>query len=254
VTAVVFNLRVRLETIPLALLYGGLVLLGLIAATRRLIKGRSLSKSAQVQIVELALLALCVSWFAWYVLLSIGWPRYLFPAVFVGSLFAAVWLADLIGPLLKCQWSEIRSRSLFMRLCTYLVAGVVVLTSIYSVVNVVSILILGKSDAAQHTAQWIDEQPQSRLVETYESELFFFLNHPYHYPPDQLHVDLNYQYFLREMDSPVRYDPLAADPDYLVVGPFSRMWRLYDTVLSTAAFRKVQSFGEYDIYERVRSN
>ena len=50
----------------------------------------------------------------------------------------------------------------------------------------------------------------------------------------------------------VDYNPLAADPDYLVVGPFMRDWRLYDPVLATGAFRLLQRYGDYEVYERVR--
>src|SRR5439155_8601536 len=72
-------------------------------------------------------------------------------------------------------------------------------------------------------------------IESYDSELFFLLERRYHYPPDQLHVELNRRKFLRQ-DVPIDYDPLAANPDYLVVGPFSRMWGIYDAVLERGAF------------------
>lgn len=89
------------------------------------------------------------------------------------------------------------------------------------------------------------------LVESYDSELFFLLDHHYHYPPDQLHVELLRRNFLPQ-DVPVDYDPRAADPDYLVIGLFSRLWKLYDPVLATGAFRLLRTFGRYHIYERVR--
>jgi len=51
---------------------------------------------------------------------------------------------------------------------------------------------------------------------------------------------------------PIDYDPLAADPDYLVVGPYSRVWQLYDPVLAMGAFRLLHAYSRYDVYERVR--
>ncbi|NOZ06781.1 MAG: hypothetical protein GXP41_10625, partial [Chloroflexi bacterium] len=88
--------------------------------------------------------------------------------------------------------------------------------------------------------------------ETYDSELFFLLNRRYHYPPDQIHVDLIRR--APRQDVPIDYDPLAADPDYLVVGPFSRGWHLYDPVLEAGAFRLIRNYGRYKIYERVRGD
>jgi hypothetical protein len=90
------------------------------------------------------------------------------------------------------------------------------------------------------------------LIETYDSELFFLLNRPYHYPSDQVHVQLIRRTFLYEDNIKIDYDPLAADPDYLVVGPHSKQWRLYDDVLKVGAFQLVKSYKRYQIYKRVR--
>ena len=47
------------------------------------------------ELVRLALLVLAGGWYAWFVLLSVGVPRYLFPATFIGSIFVAALLYDL---------------------------------------------------------------------------------------------------------------------------------------------------------------
>jgi len=90
------------------------------------------------------------------------------------------------------------------------------------------------------------------LIETYDSELLFLLNRPYHYPPDQIVVELIRRTFHYEDYTDIDYDPLAANPDYLIVGPHSKQWQLYDPVLRTGAFRLLQSYKRYQIYERVR--
>src|SRR5204862_2486584 len=48
-------------------------------------------------VVSLALLVLSGSWLGWYVLLSAGWLRYLFPPTFVGSIFVATMMRGLTG-------------------------------------------------------------------------------------------------------------------------------------------------------------
>jgi hypothetical protein len=105
--------------------------------------------------------------------------------------------------------------------------------------------------SAQRVAAFINSAtPPNALIESYDAELFFFLNRPYHYPPDQAHVDL----IRRTLDPSVQvdYDPLAADPDYLVVGPFSAGWHVYDAVRRPDLFRPILAEGHYQIYERVR--
>ncbi len=94
------------------------------------------------------------------------------------------------------------------------------------------------------------ETANDALIESYDSELFFMLDRPYHYPADQLQVDLGRRTYWGQ-DVAIDYDPLAANPDYLVVGQNSRLWGLYDSVLETGAFRLVRRFQWYDVYERV---
>jgi hypothetical protein len=65
-------------------------------------------------------------------------------------------------------------------------------------------------------------------------------------------VELNRRTFLNQHVS-IDYDPLAVDPDYLVVGHHSKIWGLYDPVLKTGAFHLLKTFRRYNVYERVRS-
>ena len=93
--------------------------------------------------------------------------------------------------------------------------------------------------------------PADTLIETFDSELFLLLDRPYHHPPAQLSVALIRRAYLGQ-DAPAEYDPLTADPDYLVVGPFSRWWGLYEPVIEAGAFRLQHTAGLYEVYERVR--
>jgi hypothetical protein len=93
--------------------------------------------------------------------------------------------------------------------------------------------------------------PPDARVESYESELFFMLDRPYHHPPDQVHVELIRRAFV-DPQTVVDYDPLEADPDYLVVGEFNRMTDLYMPALATGAFRRIHEDGSYEVFERVR--
>ena len=102
------------------------------------------------------------------------------------------------------------------------------------------------------TAEYInkDTTPGS-LVETYDMELFFLLKRPYHYPQNSTIIKLDQRNILGRK-VPIDYDPLKANPDYLIVGPMTRTWRLYDSVLQTGSFRLVKKCGPYDIYRRSR--
>ena len=102
-------------------------------------------------------------------------------------------------------------------------------------VSVLSLTTLADSSVVQ-VARFFDTQTApDTLIESYESELFFLVHRRYHYPPDDIHVQLNRRNWLNP-DTPVDYDPLAADPDYLVVGPAGEEGRL-----STRCWRRERS-------------
>ena len=62
---------------------------------------------------------------------------------------------------------------------------------------------------------------------------------------DQVHVDLIRRVFLGQAVQ-IDYNPLTADPDYLVVNrPFLMWWTLYDSVVKNGAFRPIQNYGRY---------
>lgn len=112
--------------------------------------------------------------------------------------------------------------------------------------------VLDADGSIKETVDFLNTKtPPNSLIETYESELFVFLNRRYHYPPDQIHVELIRKFSLGEQVT-IDYDPVASDPDYLVIGPQNRFWDFYDAHLTSGAFRSLQKYSRYEIYERVR--
>ncbi|NJP05838.1 MAG: hypothetical protein HC837_09555, partial [Chloroflexaceae bacterium] len=198
-------------------------------------------------IVYLVLLTLVGSWFAWYVLLSVGWLRYLFPAIFLGTIFAAAMVINALS------WLRSSARRRWPTIAALLALTLFVGTLPFTLATLQQFFTPITSEAATtRLARYINsETPPDALIESYDSEIFFLLERRYHFPPDQLHVELNRRTFL-EQDVPITYDPLAADPDYLVVGSFGKLWQLYDPVLASGAFRLIEQIDQYDIYERVR--
>jgi hypothetical protein len=261
VTAFVLAPTVRLDALKTAVTSGLPTLLALIYFAWKLLHNlRQPTTNAKVEIMRVSLLSLGGSWFAWYVLLSISWPRYLAPAVFIDSLFVSALLYDLtdrfnLRSTLRRAVSIFKTRHLTRSAAGALLAIVLVYMTVpLSLLGLSSYYLAGADSSAVQTGEFLNaDVPATALIETYDSELFFFLNRPYHYPPDQLHVDLNRRSLLGE-DVPINYDPLAANPDYLVVGPFGAMWHLYDAVLTSGAFQPLTTIGRYAIYQRVRTN
>jgi hypothetical protein len=172
-------------------------------------------------------------------------------------MFVAAWLYDItahynlalvlqrISALLRLQFSRQHVGALLALL-------IIAMTVPLTLLSFQRYYLDNENRAAQRVAAFFNTQTAGdSLIETHESELHFLLERSYHYPPDQLVVELNRRSLLQQ-DVIVDYDPLAADPDYLVVGSFSRDNDLYEPVLESGTFRLLFQDGLYDVYERVR--
>jgi hypothetical protein len=260
ITAFVPVLASRLLAVFNLVAFGWLALLGLAFALWRWWRRRHVAEHDDIEIVRLALLLFTGAWMAWFVLLSVGWPRYLFPAVFVGSIFTGALFYELtdhfnFGSLLFRASAALRQRCFDRRYGGALLAVLIIAATVpLTVRTVYRGYMVDTSDGLLQAAHFLNTAtPADTLIETYESEFFFVLERRYHYPPDQLHVELNRRTYL-EQNVAIDYNPLAADPDYLVVGKIGRTWWLYQPAIEHGDFRLIQTFGEYQVYMRVRQS
>lgn len=259
VTAFVPTLDVRMFALQTTFSDGLIACIGLVYALWHLLWREHLQLDSAAAVVRCSVLAFAGSWMLWFAGLSVGWERYMFPATFVASIFVGALLADLTqGFALRSNFQQL-GRNIQQRRLNRAGAGSLLALFLLLVTLPLGVQSLYRAYAidvnrdAIDTAEFLNSStPPSARIETYESELFFFLQRPYHFPPDQLHVALNRQMVLKQT-VPVHYDPLVGKPDVIVVGSFSRMWELYGIVPATPGFRLVRSFGVYDIYERINS-
>jgi hypothetical protein len=104
-------------------------------------------------------------------------------------------------------------------------------------------------DVAAYVQRNIDS---SALIESYETEMHFLLpEYRFHYPPDQVHVNVEIN-TLYENGGSSGYDPLIADPDYLILGPYNDIHDVYDQDVIQSSLNLIAEFPSYLIYERVR--
>ncbi len=259
ITAIVPLKDIRAIALTIILVIGLPTLLGTVyaagvwlrwfgAARFRLVGDRGL--------IKLMLICFTGSWLAWYLLLSVGWIRYLFPATFVGSVFVSAMLYDLtfqfsLPGVVAAIQSSVRQIRFDRRSVQAL--AVILIIAVFTSVTWGQLARLRNTDtSAVRLASLLNSStaPDS-LTETYEGELCFLLNRPYHYPPPPVSVELTRRTELGQNVS-VSYDPMASEPDYLVVGRFGREGRLYDPTLASGAFALWQSIGSYEVYRRIR--
>ncbi len=265
VIAFVTDMQVRYSAVQTLLSIGLLPLLGILYATWGALKSlRREDDLPERTLLRWAMLGLSGSWMTWYLVLAMHWPRYLFPASFLGSLFAAAMLYDLThGFALRLTFFEAgqvfpilaKGRTdrqvFFLRLRSLLIVTWLISCAALTLLNL-GLLALDPISPQIVAAYLREAANPDDLIETYESELMFLLgDRRFHYPSDQVSIDLTKR-MLTERSTVVDYDPLTADPDYLVVGPFSLYLQLYDPWETSGEFTLIKEFPGYEIYARVR--
>ncbi len=208
--------------------------------------------------VRVMLLTFVLGWFGWFVALSLGGGRYAFPLWFLATPFVVA---------LVYEWSHGYDVRAVMQSIGTIIRGrrVTVLQMQHAAVLFLALVILAMTVQARHDFRARKDgsvfpeviaflnrhvQPDA-LIETYESELLFLLQRPYHYPPAQLDIGLIQRGWKQDLQLP--YDALAADPDYVVVGEFGRRAGIYRTAVDKGQIHLLRTVGHYQIYERVRS-
>lgn len=262
VTALVLLPQVRLLLLLFVMQFGLPTVIGLIYGLWLVWRATETDRARST--LRWMVWSLAASWFAWYVLLSRGSPRYAVPPVLIGSVFVAACLSDLTRGF---QFRSIFNKRLNRRgLGAALTLLALVTTLLFSLRWLGGVWTdVQRGDApVQEAAAFLNTQTApGALIETYNSELFVLLQRPYHFPPDQTNVALIRDVTRANFGAAVElsandlallnYDPLAANPDYVVVGPANELWRrLYDAALHTDQLRLVYANRVYEVYERVR--
>jgi 4-amino-4-deoxy-L-arabinose transferase-like glycosyltransferase len=213
-------------------LYGGLLIPALLYGLWR-------ARHRNAQGLTEGFVALLVAvWLTWYVCVSLGWPRYAFPAVALGAILVARLVIDLIGWLRATQ-----RRTLAIAFGVY-----VVLAGLLSISVVVRGLLQPDYSALQMASYLRANVPRDALVATWEPEMGALGDHRWDYPPQKmLDSAVRYQWLGGQ---PVQYDGLAAKAPYVVVGRFGNLTGIYDGAILQRDYIAVQEIGSYILFKR----
>jgi 4-amino-4-deoxy-L-arabinose transferase-like glycosyltransferase len=256
--AMVFKPHVRLVVLGYTLTIGLLTLSGFLYAARNAYRIFLRMKVPDyVEIERLVLLGFVGSWIAWYAFLSLGFERYLFPAIFIGSIFATSFIHDLTGGFQLKSTIQNATKVFFRRrdrttFGALLVVALIVLNGSLTLRYLYSMYANPGTPISEVTGYIESVSDPDDLIETYESELFFLLDRPYHYPPDNINVQWLANIFLGE-NVAVNYDPLEVNPDFLVIGKMAEYTQIYDPLLSTGRFQEIKTFPGYIIYANLNN-
>ncbi|RRR68722.1 MAG: glycosyl transferase [Candidatus Viridilinea halotolerans] len=222
----------RRAVVYLVQVYGGLLVPGLLYSL-----WRSRERTAE-GLARLAPSLMALLWLIWFVT-SLGWARYAFPAVILGSLAVARMAADLLHELYA------RRQRLALGVAMLYLSGAILLP-----LGLTAQVVLSPKDAAQRMAAFMDGNvPLDVIVETWEPEMGLLTDHNYHYVPIELLDPAVRRQWLG--GPPVAYDGLEAEPPFVLLGPFSGYTAIYPDDVLEEEYEVLYGAEPYLLLQRV---
>jgi hypothetical protein len=197
---------------------------------------------------------LTISNFLWYVIASIGWFRY----AFLGFALSGIFVAGLFSAIvegLEFRWGTTPLRSLFdgrnvSRLAIWVwLLAIIIIPATKTVFEIAFPIPTG----VQNLAAYLNANvPRDAVIETWETEVGFLTDHKYHFPPGDLLVVAVEQVYYNGETVQQHYDFVQTEqPEYLLMGTFSKWTQIYPLQDLSDHYRLIQSFGDYDLYRRI---
>lgn len=189
----------------------------------------------------LSIIGVCLGWF---VLRSIGWPRYAYPFLALTTVLTARMFVDLGGLSTRKALFTARGTTAFLLLLALPMA---------QLPRVAAPLLATPDHSVRDLNHWIDTTlPAGTRIETWEFEVAFMdTARSYHFPPVRF-VDKMIARVNLGITDALPYDFVQFEPQYLVVGRFAKWTALYPVDFLEHRSRKVATFGEYDVYEVIQ--
>jgi hypothetical protein len=257
--AVVFVPSIRLETLQLTLTVWPEYMVALGYGVLRMWWADSEDRlPSLVRTVRIMLILLAGSWLVWFAFLCAGEARYALPGLFIAAPCTAAFFAFLtrdfdvryvretLTMLVRNRRLDLDGRKVFVALGLLALMLWVGVHERYA--------LRGREDDRDLmavTAFLHAHTPPGALVETYDSELFLLLNRPYTYAPPHVLVEIIRHH--QQLGPPPEYDPLSANPGYIVIGDFGRWAGFYKVLVEENRLRLVKTVGRYQVYEPVDS-
>jgi 4-amino-4-deoxy-L-arabinose transferase-like glycosyltransferase len=177
-----------------------------------------------------------------FLIMSLPWARYLYPALALAALCSALLVGDLV------VWVRNHGPRGDLWVAGALVLAVGVLSGTRIVQNVQRIATADDQSAARFS-EIVDLQvPAGARVMNWEWELEFYTQRPMIHPPHRLFAALIDQTYNLRGDPVLDQPRIPADIDYLIVGPFADQTQVFATELAARRHQLVGSEGPYRLY------
>lgn len=187
----------------------------------------------------------------WFVGLSVGWGRYGFYPI----ILSLIWTAGLFN-----EWwhRKILTHSTTGQIMVAGLLGIFIVINSWSLVRNLIIAPTDRGYEAMHD-YLATQVPANAVIETWEWEMSLNATQPMHHPSTRVTNEYTEHIYGGVPLSMNVYDPLQAQPRYILTGVYSNWTHIYCGVLTldngcqklAPGVRFVVGYGEYGLYELV---
>jgi hypothetical protein len=191
----------------------------------------------------------------WYVVASVSWLRYAFPALSVAALFVARFFQDLTHDFelnVAELWRGLRRREwpAPQWMLRWTLTGWLAVMILVPLAQTGRQIVAPPFNAPAALADYLNAHvSREALIETWEPEMGFLTDHNYHYPP-QIRLNTAVGHIWQGGASPAEgYDFVQTErPAYVLVGAFARWVEMYPPELLAERYTRVTTVGAYELY------
>ena len=183
---------------------------------------------ANKEILRASLWGLGAIWMVWFLVMALMWSRYLFPPYFIGCIFLAAYLDSYTNGfdlrivvqrvsdfLLRRGLNWVNLQAFILLLAFSILFGETIKSVLYNLST--------EFPNPAVVANYLNNNiPSGSKVETFESEIYSLANGiTFHYPSDLVSMQYVRKWCI-EPQLEIDYDPMVANPEYLVRVPTQR--------------------------------
>jgi hypothetical protein len=178
-----------------------------------------------------------------FLVMSLPWARYLYPALALTALCSALLITDLT------RWLTERRKLNGLLTATLLIVIVMLLAGPRLVQNIYRITTTNDNSAEKFAALVEQRVPADSNVLNWEWEIEFYSRRSFTHPPYLLFPALIDQVY-NQRNSPILEEPrLPPAIDYLIVGPFATETQVFNSALTQRGHQLLASEGPYQLYQ-----
>lgn len=213
------------------------------------------SERSTIALKRCFLLCIILIFLGWFLLGSIGWIRYAFPAIVLLNIFTAKLLVELADDFAFLIWFRRKNRMEGHTINKF-VKGVAVAVAILMMILIplqIWFVDIARSldTSAFDFANYLDENVSSdAIIESSETEIVFLSDRKFHQPTVDVAVATIQNVQFAEPYPPGFYDLRPVNPDYIILGPYAKWTQLYTQYLNNHDYDLVNTVGGYELLKR----